>query len=194
MKTNSPLYKIFSGMKTRCYNMNSCNYYLYGARGITICDEWLNNPDDFYKWAMENGYSEGLSIERIDVNGNYCPLNCKWATMKEQANNKRNNRNLTIDGVTKTIAQWAEDSGLHYVTIHRRLFLGWEVNDELLKPVGNEMLTINGETKSIVEWAKENNMDVPTLRARVRKGWPDEKLLNPVRHKKRKCLKSDQCA
>lgn len=87
------LYRIYCGMKTRCYNPKVLHYKNYGGRGISICDEWLNSFKDFYDWAMANGYSDELSIDRINVNGNYEPSNCRWATNLEQARNKRNSKN-----------------------------------------------------------------------------------------------------
>lgn len=89
------LYKIYLGMKQRCYNTKNHAYKHYGGRGITICAEWLDKDNsfiNFYNWAMSNGYRSDLSIDRIDVNGNYEPCNCRWATAKEQQNNRRNNR------------------------------------------------------------------------------------------------------
>lgn len=86
------LHRIWLGMKNRCCNPNNHSFQYWGARGITVCEEWKNNFQTFYDWAMSNGYADNLSIDRIDVNGNYCPENCRWATTHEQRINQRRNK------------------------------------------------------------------------------------------------------
>lgn len=122
--SNERLYKIWSGMKARCYNPKNENYKNYGGRGISICEEWRNDFLPFYNWAMDNGYEDYLTIDRINNDGNYEPNNCRWATYKQQANNKRNptpKLYLTIDGVKKPIIEWAKESEFTTPAIMYRL-------------------------------------------------------------------------
>lgn len=121
------LYRIYNGMKTRCYNPNSDSYKYYGARGVSICSEWLNDFSAFKEWALSHGYREDLTIERLDVNGDYTPDNCTWATYKIQANNMRSNHLATIDGVTKNLTEWAEYYGINIKTVRDRLLRGWDL-------------------------------------------------------------------
>lgn len=93
-KSHSRLYSIWRGIKERCLKQNSVNYKYYGGRGITICDEWKNDFQAFYDWAMSHGYADCLTIDRIDNDSNYEPSNCRWATNKEQQNNRRNNKKV----------------------------------------------------------------------------------------------------
>lgn len=111
------LIKIFNAMKQRCYNPNSTVYKNYGAKGIKICNEWLNNSRKFYEWAIQNGYKDNLTIDRIDVNGIYEPSNCRWATQIEQQNNRKNNHWIEFNGQRKTVAQWARYYGITWYQV-----------------------------------------------------------------------------
>lgn len=102
------IYTSYIGMRYRCYKKTDISYPNYGGRGIKICDEWLNDFVAFYQWAIKNGAKPGLSIDRIDVNGNYEPSNCRWANPKEQGRNKRTNRRITVNGITRCLSEWAE--------------------------------------------------------------------------------------
>ena len=126
-------YSIWCAMRTRCNNPNVANYVNYGGRGIRVCKEW----DDFYVFLADMGEAkEDDTIERIDCNGNYEPNNCKWATRKEQGNNKRNNRVIELNGKRMTAMQWSDATGIGESTIRRRLRLGWPVEKALTeKPV-----------------------------------------------------------
>lgn len=121
-KSNSIEYKTWAGMKDRCYNLNAKNYKFYGGRGIAVCESWLDSFENFLKDMGEK--PANFTIERINNNGNYSPSNCKWATMKEQCQNKRGVRNIELNGMIKTISGWAEYSGVGRRTIGRRLNVG----------------------------------------------------------------------
>ena len=120
-ETKTRLYKIWAEMKSRCYNPYSTSYKNYGARGITVDVVWKDDFISFKNWAIENGYSDELTIDRIDVNGNYEPSNCRWATYEQQANNKRNNHLITYNNETHTIAEWSRITNIKYDTIERRI-------------------------------------------------------------------------
>lgn len=129
IKTNTRLYSILQGMKTRCYNKNHQSYKHYGGRGIKICDAWLNDFMNFYNWAYNNGYDNSLTIDRIDVNGNYEPSNCRWITHEEQQKNRRDSIQLTYNGKTQTIKDWSDDLGINAVTIYYRHKKGYSISD-----------------------------------------------------------------
>lgn len=112
--TGTRLYKIYDGMKQRILNSNCYNYKNYGGRGIKICDEWLESFENFRNWALNNGYQDDLTIDRKDVNGDYCPENCRWATPKEQSNNKRTNHFIEYNEERHTISEWAKILNLPY--------------------------------------------------------------------------------
>ena len=146
-------------MKARCYNPNEKSYNRYGGRGIQVCDEWLAYDHDkkentgfltFYNWANANGYNDDLSIDRIEVNGNYCPENCRWITAREQGWNKQNNVYITYEQrfdeigkppvrYTFPLSLWIKITGLGNSVLRRRLFKYrpyWTVNDALTTPAG----------------------------------------------------------
>lgn len=122
--TNNPLYWVWTGIKNRCLNPKASNYERYGGRGISICDEWKNDFKSFYDWAMSHGYQNGLTIDRIDNNGNYEPSNCRWATRKEQQNNTRRNRIFTYEGVSHSIVEWSRILNVNYETLRYRIKVG----------------------------------------------------------------------
>jgi len=125
-ESKSRLYDIRIGMIQRCCNSNNPEYKYYGGRGITICNEWIESYEAFRKWALENGYTDNLSIDRIDSNGNYEPSNCRWADTKTQSMNKRNTRNVTINGETKHLKEWAKIYGIAITTLYTRMKNGMD--------------------------------------------------------------------
>lgn len=131
--TNSRLYRIWKSMRQRCYSLNNKDYKDYGGRGISVCKEW-SEFTVFYEWAMENGYREDLSIDRIDNNGNYCPENCRWATASQQQKNKRCKR-LSYNGETHSIDEWAAIIGISNSGIRYRISQNLPI-EEVLKPKG----------------------------------------------------------
>lgn len=136
--TKTRIHNIWCGIRYRCEYKKNDHYADYGGRGIRVCEEWHGDDgfNAFYKWAVGSGYEDGLSIDRIDVNGNYEPSNCRWVSQKEQCNNKRNNVLLTVNGETHTQTEWAEITGISPDLIHARITkLGWRVEKALKTPV-----------------------------------------------------------
>ncbi|MGR6008091.1 hypothetical protein ACT7CZ_02735 [Bacillus cereus] len=117
------LYSIWSGMKRRCLNKSANDYYKYGERGISVHEEWMEYPL-FKKWALENGYSDDLTLERLDFNGNYEPENCKWIPLEEQLKNTRRNVFITFEGETKVLSDWARHFDINYQTLKGRYWRG----------------------------------------------------------------------
>lgn len=118
------IYDTWNRMMHRCYDTNHHKYARYGARGIKVCDEWKNNYDNFYKWSLDNNFQLGLSIDRIDNNGDYEPSNCRWATRKQQMRNTSRNRYITYKGETHSLAEWCEILNVKYGTASTRLHRG----------------------------------------------------------------------
>lgn len=132
------LHNIWYLIIDRCRNPESPCYDRYGGRGIDICDEWADGIDGYFRfkeWALANGYSKDLSVDRINNNSGYSPENCRWATREEQGNNKCNNRMIEHDGKTMTISQWARELGVPMKNLHNRIVnLGWDIDRAFTQP------------------------------------------------------------
>lgn len=132
----------WAGMKRRCTNPSDRSYKSYGGRGISVCTEW-QQFDNFKTWALNAGYRSDLTIDRINVDGNYKPSNCRWATHKEQQNNRTNNRRITIDGVTQTLNQWADLYGANETRVRQQLDRGWTLERALgMAPDPNRVVIV----------------------------------------------------
>ncbi len=134
-KSRTRLYRIWAKMKARCTYPGDRAYDKYGGRGITVCESWLSF-EPFEEWSLKNGYSSELSLDRVDNNLGYSPDNCRWATPKQQANNTRKNRIIECNGISRTLAEWADITGVRPMTIAYRLNNGWDVEAALNTPVG----------------------------------------------------------
>lgn len=132
--SNSNLYRRWSHIKDRCINEQDQAYKDYGKRGITMCDEWLNDFQAFYDWSVKNGYQEDLTIDRIDNDKGYSPSNCRWVDRKTQARNRRTTKYITYKGETKPLAEWCEILNLKYNTIRDRIYrYNWNVEKAFTK-------------------------------------------------------------
>ena len=130
------LHRIWDNMKARCYNVKSDDYARYGGRGITVCDEWASSFSSFSQWAKSSGYSETLTLDRIENNEGYSPKNCRWVDRKAQANNTRNCICYTYNGETHTLAEWADIVNIPKTTLWNRLKMyGWGLEKALTTPV-----------------------------------------------------------
>jgi len=136
--THHRIYKIYLGMKQRCYNKKNTKYPLYGGRGITICDEWLNDVTKFYEWSMANGYKDNLSIDRINNDMGYSPENCRWESKLTQSRNRRSSRMVEINGEKKTFSEWCLLYGINRKTATDRVRNGWDEIEAITTPVGGK--------------------------------------------------------
>ena len=116
------LYRIYKGMKQRCYNQKNHAYHYYGGKGVAICDDWKSDFLKFKKWALESGYNKNMTIDRLNPNGNYSPENCRWVNMQKQQNNKLNSAFVTIGDEKKTIAEWAELNKTNKQTLYSKFY------------------------------------------------------------------------
>ncbi len=180
--SDTRLYHIWRSMIDRCSNSNDKNYHHYGGRGISVCEEW----DDyvvFKEWALKYGYKEGLTIDRIDVDGNYEPSNCRWVDWNIQANNKRNNHYITYNNTTKSMMDWANEYNINYSTLRRRIRDGWSPEKALTTPVDSKepiTLEYNNKVQTVGEWAREVGIPYSTIINRLEDGWSVEQALTTL--------------
>lgn len=165
-KSKTRLYNIWKMMRKRCRCESRSDYKYYGGRGIKVCEEWNRSDgyDSFMKWALENGYKDGLTIDRIDVDKDYSPDNCRWATMLEQAYNRRNSK-------TKEVP--AEPKHKKYKNVKPNK----QDEDKKRKKPKNNTLTYKGKTQTIGEWSRETGIEHHVIRKRISLGWDVEKIL-----------------
>ena len=194
------IHRRWKAMKERCSNKNRKDFQHYGGRGIKVCDEWVHNFQAFYFWAKDNGFSPELTLDRIDVNKNYSPDNCRWVTQKEQCINTRLNSGITYNGKTQSITEWAKEYGINRTTLEARLkFQNSPIEKALLPKYEYKKyreslsdktphkISWNGRQWTIAQLAKEYNLDYTTLSVRLKQNnliVTQEILLQPEEYKK----------
>lgn len=135
--SNKRLFRIWCGMKERCSKRSQTNYKYYGGRGISVCEEW-SDYSSFKEWAISTGYTDTLTLDRIDSNGNYEPHNCRWVPQEQQKLNTRRNKLISYNGKTMTMMEWSKFIGINYSTLRSRINEGhWCIEDALTKDVKN---------------------------------------------------------
>ena len=183
---HEPLYKSWKRMIKRCYDENNASYCDYGKRGIQVCEEWRNDYLSYKNWSLENGYKEDLSLDRINNDGNYEPINCRWADLITQANNKRNNVFIEYDGKRLTVSQWARFFGVKRSFLDKGIkrhgveyFFSVKINEPKNKA---KTIEYNGSEYKIKDICKLVGIDRKTLSYRVNSGWSDYDAINkPVK-------------
>lgn len=133
-QSKSRLYRIWRGMKSRCYNAKQDNYQYYGMQNIGICDEWRCDFNSFYQWAIRNDYNDTLTLDRIDVARGYEPSNCRWVSTEIQALNRTDNRKIAFCDKSQTLKEWSKEMDIPYSCLIYRLNHGWSVADALTLP------------------------------------------------------------
>ena len=137
-ETGTRLYRIWYHMRERCNREQNNRFTVYGGRGIKVCEAWDKSYEAFRSWALQNGYSENLTLDRKNNDLWYSPENCRWATPKEQANNTRKNRLISYNGITRTLSEWSDIVKIKQSTIAHRLNAGWSVEKALFMPLRGE--------------------------------------------------------
>ena len=180
---NSRLNAIYLGMKYRCCNQNDKRYKNYGGKGITVCKEWLSSEltgdtsrstkgwISFRNWAISNGYSDNLTLDRIDNKRGYSPQNCRWVNMKTQQNNRSNNHLITYNGKTQTLAQWCDELKLNRQSMTSRIVtMGWSVERAFTEDIKkHKLISFNGKEQTLADWCSELNLNYARVYARMYK-------------------------
>ena len=187
--TNTRIYRIHQAMRTRCYNPNFPAYKYYGGKGIEICKEW-DDFNTFHKWAMENGYDEHLTIDRINGNDDYKPENCRWITLADQQRNKDNNIVITINAESLSVLEVSKKYNIPMTTLRNRMLIGTR-DEDLIKPKKRDVLhTIKGERLLLEEASVKYNIPWSTLRWRHQQGITGDDLLEKQPRRTRKEMKA----
>ena len=180
------IHTIWLGIISRCYNKKCRIYKFYGGRGIHVCDEWKNDIMLFYDWAVSNGYADNLTIDRIDNDGDYEPSNCRWVNRKQQANNRRSNTRLTLNGETHTLSEWGDITGISSATLWNRKFkCKWSDEKTLTAPCRhvtrltkkqiNDIMVDAANGIKIIEIAKKYNINRHTVSSAISRACNPEK-------------------
>lgn len=184
---NTPTYRSWMAMKTRCYNRNRKDWPLYGGKGIAVCDRW---KDNFLNFLTDMGLRpNNMTIDRIDSDGDYCPENCRWASNKVQAMNKRHTKKIEFNGIIDSICGWAKRLGVRHTMIARRLDRGWSVKDALTvtalkigqkRKIGpnTRLVTLENRKVSVFIAARLLNIPYSTVTERIGRGWTIREALN----------------
>lgn len=176
------LYNTWGHMRARCYNPHDKRYASYGGRGIIVCDAWKNSFEAFRDWALSTGYKDTLTIDRIDVNGNYCPENCRWVDVLTQNNNKRSNRMIEYKGKSYTAAELARTVGISYMVLMTRLKKGWGLEKALSLEDKRSpcLIRYKGKAYTVAELARETGVEYATLVKRLKHGKTVEEAVQNI--------------
>ena len=177
--SSTRIYNIWRQMKSRCYSPNCKRHKFYYDKGIIVCNEWKNDFVTFYNWAIENGYKENLTLDRIDNDGNYEPNNCRWATITEQNNNQSNNIKIRYNNKTYSVKEFSNEYKIKRDTLCYRLKKGWSIKKIINTPIqSKKSIFFKGDYYTAKELAEKYSIKVGTLQTRISRNWTIEEALN----------------